>query len=204
MSAYNLLIPFISVCCCCCCCWCMCVCVRAHACLCMRVCLSKTDGDGWLCLCVGNESISFTPVSSPDRGGRAPRTLVASLSPSSFVLSLSLFVFSHVLVAFCHYCSLSHLSHTLPVSFFASYLYIVSCYLCLPTYSLSISIFGCFLLFCLFLYHQHSLRIHFNLSFTPSFPMYLLCLHLVSFTVYQTVHSKSHCRINIISDCATG
>lgn len=96
MSAYNLLIPFISVCCCCCCCWCMCVCVCAHACLCMRVCLSKTDGDGWLCLCVGNESISFTPVSSPDRGGRAPRTLVASLSPSSFALSLSLSLFSHM------------------------------------------------------------------------------------------------------------
>ena len=68
MSAYNLLIPFISGCCC----WCTRVGVYACARVCMRACLSKTDGGGWLCLCVGNESISFTLVSSPDRGGRAP------------------------------------------------------------------------------------------------------------------------------------
>lgn len=32
--------------------------------------MSKTDGGAWLCLCVGNESISFTPVPLPSRGGR--------------------------------------------------------------------------------------------------------------------------------------
>lgn len=80
MSAYNLLIPFISGCC------CVCVCVRA--------CLSKTDGGGWLCLRVGNESISFTPVSSPD-GGREGASCCLSVS----FLFLSPSVSSHMLVA---------------------------------------------------------------------------------------------------------
>lgn len=114
MSASNLLIPFISVCssrrsv-------CLCVCARGRAS--KRTCLSKTDGDVWLCLCVGNESISFTLVSLPSRGGRVG---AASCIGSLFAFSFILFVFSHMLVPFCHYCSLSHLSHILPVTVFAS------------------------------------------------------------------------------------
>lgn len=100
---YNLLIPFISGCCC----WCACVdCVRTCAYVRMRACLSKTDGGGCLCLCVGNESISFTLV-SPDKGGRAPCSCICCLSVSFLFLSLS--VFSHMLVEFCHH-------HPLPLS----------------------------------------------------------------------------------------
>lgn len=58
-----------------------------------RACLSKTDGDAWLCLCVGNESISFTPVSLPSRGGReGAASCIGCLFASSFILSL----FSHI------------------------------------------------------------------------------------------------------------
>lgn len=71
----------------------------------------------------------------------------------------SLSVFSHMLVPFCLYCSLSHLSHSLPETVFASK----------PTLNpLSLSASHCvalpgcsqylhFLLFCLFLSHKHSI-----------------------------------------------
>lgn len=75
--------------------------------------MSKTDGGAWPCLCVGNESISFTVVSLPSRGGRAG---AASCIGCLFASSL----FSHMLVPFCLYCSLSHLSHRLPATVFAS------------------------------------------------------------------------------------
>lgn len=122
MSAYNLLIPFISGCC-----WLVCMCSCVRMCPCVYEGVFVKDRWGWVvvCLCVGNESISFTLVSSPDRGGRAPHALVASPFPSSFFLS----VFPHMLVAFCRYRSLSHLSHTLPILYFATYLCIITLYL---------------------------------------------------------------------------
>lgn len=84
----------------------VCSCVRTCAYVRMRACLSKTDGGGCLCLCVGNESISFTLV-SPDKGGRVPCSCICCLSVSFLFLSLS--VFSHMLVEFCHH-------HPLPLS----------------------------------------------------------------------------------------
>lgn len=92
---YNLLIPFISGCCC----WCACPCAS----VCTRVCLSKTDGVGCLCLCVGNESISFTLVSSPNEYGRerAPCSCICHLSGSF------LFLFFPFLSLFSHICILS-------------------------------------------------------------------------------------------------
>lgn len=69
------------------------VCKRARA----RACLSKTDGNAWLCLCVGNESISFTLVSLPSRGGRVgAASCIGCLFASSFILCL----FSHICL--CH------------------------------------------------------------------------------------------------------
>ena len=163
MSAYNLLIPFISGCCF----WCMCVGLCTRACVCIRGCLSKTDGGRWLCLCVGNESISFTLVSSPKRGGRAPCLCIVCLSVSFLFLSLS--VFSHMVPQFCHCCSLSHSSLALPVSSSASYLCIVSLYLslsissCLPIHSqfLSLAVFYYYVYF--YFTIIHSLVLHLKL-----------------------------------------
>lgn len=87
--------------------------MRRRARACARACLSKTDGGAWLCLCVGNESISFTLVSLPGRAGRV------GAASCNVACSLPLF-FSHMLVPFCLYCSLSHLSHSLPATVFAS------------------------------------------------------------------------------------
>lgn len=78
--------------------------------------MSKTDGGAWLCLCVGNESISFTPVPLPSRGGRGGGVGAASCIGGLFASSL----FSHMLVPFCLHCSPSHLSHSLPATAFAS------------------------------------------------------------------------------------
>lgn len=150
------------------------------ACVCTRACLSKTDGNVWLCLCAENESISFTLVSLPDRRGRwVPHVLVASLFPSSFIPS----VFSNMFVSFCLYCSPSHLSHALPVSFIASYPFITTLCLHLPItgyiHLFILNFFGCFLLFCLLLSHQHSLRVHYNRTFSPyTYPSSILSFSL--------------------------
>ena len=158
MSAYNLLIPFISGCC------CQCV----FACVCVRVGLSKTDGGWWLCLCVGNESISFALVSlRPTGGGRVPRGFcVASLFLSSLflsqfftyargILSLSFSVsvtllYQSLLPIFAlnplsqsvHLCLISILSISISLSFTQSPFYSPTLFLC--TYSGSILIFSCF------------------------------------------------------------
>lgn len=126
-----------------------------------------------MCLCVGNESISFTLVSTPDGGSGG---LHMRLLPFCF---LPLSVFSHMFIESCHYISPSHLSHTLPIPSSASHLCTVTLYLSLSIFGCPPihSQFGCFLSFCLFLFHNHSLRIHFNLSFTHSFSILRLHLH---------------------------
>lgn len=85
MSAYNLLIPFISGCCC----WCLRACTCA--CVCTRVCLSKTDGGGWLCW----KWVDLIYTGLFARQGRrgAPHAFCC-LSVSFPFLSLSLF--SHI------------------------------------------------------------------------------------------------------------
>lgn len=51
-------------------------------------------------------------------------------------LPISVFaLFSHMLIAFCPYCSLSHFSHTLRTSSFASYRFIINLYLSLPIFN---------------------------------------------------------------------
>lgn len=99
MCASNLLIPFMSVC------W-----LRVQTC--PRVHEGVFVKDRWR-LCVGNESISFTLVWLPSRGGRlGAASCIGCLFASSLL--------SHMLLPFCLYCSLSHLSHSLPATVFAS------------------------------------------------------------------------------------
>lgn len=116
-------------------------------------------------------------------GGRLAHAFVASIFPSSVFLSV---------------CFLTYAHSTVSLSFFVSFIsyapYIFLCLLSLhynplcqsvdlllSTHSLSIFICGCFLLFCLFVFHYHSFRIPFSLLFTHSFSMHLLWLHLYLF-----------------------
>lgn len=137
--------------------------------------MSKTDGGTWLCLCVGNESISFTRVPLPSRGGRVGAvSCVACLFASS--------LFSHMLVPFCLYCSLSHLSHGLPATVFASEPSSSTACLYLPViaWPYSCSQYLHFLLFCLFLSPERSVP-H---SLTRSAPVYYRSIwpfHYVAF-----------------------
>lgn len=133
MSAYNLLIPFISVCCC----WCMCVCVSTHVLICAwgHVCQRQMGMGGCVYVLEMSRSHLHWSLHPTERGGRrAPRLPLCCL-PLSFPVS----VFSQMLVAFCRCCSPDHLSHTLLVSFSVSHLYIVTCSLCLPIFVLSTS-----------------------------------------------------------------
>lgn len=148
-----------------------------------------------MCLCVGNESISFTLVSLPNRDGREGASRIGCLSISS--LSCSLTLFSHMLVAVCRYCSPSRLSHTHQFSVFVSHLCILTLYLpwqifdCLPFHSHFLWLVSVIL--SIFIFHLHSLRFQFNLLVTHSFSIHLAWLHLsfsVSFIAYET-HCES-------------
>lgn len=131
-----------------------------------RTCLSKTDGDAWLCLCVGNESISFTLVSLPSRGGRVgAASCIGCLFASSFILSQ----FSHicswhsVFIVLCLICLI--LSHWLSLPLSPASQPIV--FVCQSSHGrtyCSCSPYLCFLLFCLFLSHEHSILPRLTLS----------------------------------------
>lgn len=155
-------------------------------------------GGGWLCLCAGNESISFTLVSLPDKR-REGTSCVCCLSVSFLLLSLS--VSSHMLIAFCRYRSLYHLSHTLPISSFASYLCIITLYLslsifgCLPIHSqfLSLAVFYYSVYFHFTIVHSESILISYSLTLSPwtysgSFSISSRFSHRLS----DSVNSKSH------------
>lgn len=171
-----------------------CVFVCPCTCLFVREGMFVKDRWGWVVvsMCWKWVDLIYTGLFTPQRG-RAPRASVASLLPSSFVPCLCFLSDAH-----------SILSLLFPGSFVS---YSPGIFLCLPSLhcnllSLSANIClvylftqfraGCFLLFCLFLFHSHSLRIHFHLLFTPSSFTYLLWLHLVFFTAYQTVNFKSN------------
>lgn len=180
MSAYNLLIPFISGC------WCLCVCVSARARVCVRVCLSKTDGGGWMCLCWKWVDLIYTGLFTQQ--GREGASCVGCLSVSFLVLSLC---FSHMLVSFCRY---SSRSHTLPISSHATYIYIITfCFSltifgCLPIHSqfLSLAAFYYFVYFYFTSIHSESVLISYSLTLPP-------CTYSGSIsTVYQVVLIQTH------------
>lgn len=75
-----------------------CVFVSPHVLVCVWECVCQRQMGVGGCVCVGNESISFTLVSSPNRGGKVPHALVASLFPSSFSLSVSHICLYHSVV----------------------------------------------------------------------------------------------------------
>ena len=182
MSAYNLLIPFISglllL---------ACVCARASVCVCEGVFVK--DRWGWVVvsMCWKWVDLIYTGLFaqlSEGRGGGVgwvgARVLVASPFHSSVALSL---VFSHI----CSWCSviiaLSLICLALlPTSSSASHFCIITllvcqspaAYLFTPHVHLWLSFFFFLLSFCLFLFHQHSLRIPFNLLFTHSFHVFTL------------------------------
>ena len=182
MSVYNLLILFMSACRC----WCVCVSVCVGVCVVGRLCQRQMGVGG--CVYVLEMSRSHLHW-SPHPAGRGEGPSLVHL------LFLSLF-FSHMLEESCPYCSPSDWSLSLPISSFAPQPGVVTCFsesvdLLPSTHSLSISVFGCFLLFCLFLFHNHSLRILFNLLFTHSFCS-ISILSCFSHCLSGSVNSKSH------------
>lgn len=173
-----------------------CVFVRVLVCAWGHVCQRQMGMGGCVYVLEMSRSHLHWSLHPKEGRGRAPHASVASLSClSSFVPCL---------------CFLSDARSILSLLFLGSFVsYSPGIFLCLPSlhcnllslsaniclvYLFTLFLFGCLLLFCLFLFHSHSLRIHFNLLFTLSSSMYLLCLHFVFFNAYRTVNLKSRCR----------
>lgn len=107
MSAYNLLIPFISGCCC----WCACVCVCAHVPVCVwgRVCQRQMGVGGCVHVLEMSRSHLHWSLHPSGEGGRLMRLLPLRFLPLSFSLGFLTYAHSILSLSFS-FSSVSYLS----------------------------------------------------------------------------------------------
>ena len=147
--------------------------------------------DRWrLSLCVGNESISFALVSLPSRGGRVgAASCTGCLFASSFIVSLCLLTYVHAILSLLFSFSfvLYSPSDCLPLSP-ASQPIVFICQSSQGRTYCSCSPYLCFLLFCLFLSHKHSVSA--SLHLLPSILLRSLCGIQKQKSSWKRLHKK--------------